>query len=318
MKVLNDYKSIIISRGVALLGLAILVCGGAVSIRGQQLFDSPEVALLALQSAVKAHDQGALATIFGPHLKDLISGDSVADKNAYDEFAARLGKSIKYDKANGDKLTIVIGEDDWPFAAPIVKTGDKWKFDTEAGVEELISRRIGENEIDAIFICQGYALSQFEYFNGYDWDGDQVSEYAQKIASTPGMKDGLYWEKVEGDEDESPLGPLFAYAAAEGYKTKSNTTQSAAPFHGYYFKILFGQGAAAPGGKFSYLINGNMIAGFALVAYPATYGSSGIMTFVVNQEGRVYEKNLGPQTSAIAGAMNVYNPDVTWKLVDLD
>lgn len=300
----------------ALVGMIGLM--GAFESRAQQLYSSPEDAVSALMSAVKAKDKAALGVIFGPRLKEFLSGDDTADANQFGEFAANLAKSIKFDKANEQKVTLVIGEDDWPFAAPIVRSGSQWKFDTAAGIEELLNRRIGENELVTMLVCQAYAIAQFEYFNGDDQDGDQVSEYAQKIASSAGKRDGLYWPKASDDEEDSPLGELFAYAAAEGYKAGKGTVQTVAPFHGYNFKVLFRQGPSAPGGKFDYIINGNMIAGFALVAYPATWGNSGVMTFIVNQEGRVYQKNLGSQTAAIAGAMTEYNPDVTWSLVDLD
>jgi hypothetical protein len=299
--------------------VALLVTGGAVAVRSQtqqQMFASPEDAVAALKTAVASHDRNALASMFGPRIKEFLSGDPVTDKNDFDEFAANLAKSSKLESINEQKETLLIGDDDWPFSAPIVKTAGQWRFDTDAGIEELTNRRIGENEIVAIYLCQAYAIAQFEYFNGEDWDHDQVSEYAQKISSSPGQRDGLYWDSVEGDEDESPLGPLFAYAAAEGYKARKGTVQTAAPFHGYNFKVLYRQGTSAPGGSFSYMINGNMIAGFALVAYPAKWGRSGIMTFIVNQEGRVYQKNLGPQTGTLAAAMTAYDPDGSWELAD--
>src|SRR6185295_1143594 len=176
------------------------------------------------------------------------------------------------------------------------------------------NRRIGANEIAVQLISQAYVIAQYEYFDGEDQDSDQVSEYAQKLISSAGKKDGLYWETV-ADDEPSPLGPLMAFARKEGYTRKAQgVAQSAAPFHGYYFKILTRQGISAPGGAYNYIINGNMIAGFALVAYPANWNNSGVMTFVVNQEGRVYEKNLGPRTSQIAAAMTEYNPDSSWIL----
>ena len=294
-----------------------LLLGSITAVPAQQLFSSPDEAIKALGDAVDTRDHQALATIFGPRIRDMVSGDDVADKAAFDEFAAKIATSKKAVKVNEQKYMLNVGEDDWPFAAPIIKAGDKWRFDTDAGLEELINRRIGANELDAILACQVYAIAQFEYFDGDDHDSDQVSEFAQKIASTQGQRDGLFWKAAEGEE-ESPLGPLFAVASIAGYKAKEGTTQSAAPFHGYNFKVLYRQGPFAPGGRFSYMINGNMIAGFALVAYPAKWGNSGIMTFIINQQGRVYQKNLGPRTSAIASAMTEYNPDITWELADKD
>lgn len=307
-------------RGLALAFAVTFVFGAGLTVQGQvrqQLFASPSEALSALKAAVGSNDQAALSAIFGPRIRDFISGDAVLDKTLFEEFARDMNRSSKLEEITEQEYLVLVGEDDWPFSAPIVKAGDKWRFDTDAGVEELLNRRIGMNEFFAMNLCQTYAVAQFEYFNGDDHDGDQVSEYAQKISSTAGKKDGLFWQKVADDEDESPLGELFAYAAADGYTARTGTTRSAAPFYGYNFKVLYGQGPSAPGGKFNYIINGNMIAGFALVAYPATWGNSGIMTFIVNQEGRVYEKNLGPGTKAIVEAMTEYNPDVTWSLVDL-
>lgn len=308
-------RSINVFCRLSLVGAFILI-GSLTAVSAQQLFSSPDDALKSLSAAVTAKDHTALETIFGPRLRDIVTGDTVADKNEFDEFAANLKRSAKLERVNVNTFTVLIGEDDWPFAAPIVKQGGQWKFDTDAGVEELIARRIGMNEMAASLVCEEYAIAQYEYFNGDDHDGDQVSEYAQKIASSPGKRDGLFWEMADGDEEASPLGPLFAYASIEGYKPNKGTVQTVAPFHGYYYKVLFGQGASAPGGKFGYIINGNMIAGFALVAYPSDWGKSGIMTFMVNQEGRVYQKNLGPRTAAIASAMTLYDPDVSWELVD--
>ena len=308
-------------RGLTLFFAVVFAMGAGLTVVAQptqQLFDSPNDALKALKAAVDSHDQATLTAIFGPRIRDFVSGDAVLDKMFFEEFARNMARSSKLEQVTEKEYTVLIGEDEWPFSAPIVKAGDKWRFDTDAGVEELLNRRIGFNEYFAANLCQTYAVAQFEYFNGDDHDGDQVSEYAQKISSTAGTRDGLYWVKAADDEDESPLGPLVAYAAADGYRARTGTTQTAAPLYGYNFKVLYRQGPSAPGGKFNYIINGNMIAGYALVAYPATWGNSGIMTFIVNQEGRVYEKNLGPATKAIAEAMTEYNPDVTWSLVDLE
>jgi len=308
-------------RGLTLLFAFVFAMGAGFTVRaqaGQQLFASPNEALNALKAAVKSHDQAALSAMFGPRIRDFVSGDAVLDKTFFEEFSRSIDRSSKLEKVSDREYTVLVGEDEWPFSAPIVKAGDKWRFDTDAGVEELLNRRIGFNEFFAANLCQAYAVAQFEYFNGDDHDGDQVSEYAQKISSSVGKRDGLYWVKVAEDEEESPLGPLVAYAAADGYTARTGTTQTAAPFYGYNFKVLFRQGPSAPGGKFNYIINGNLIAGFALVTYPATGRKSGIMTFIVNQEGRVYEKNLGPGTKAIAEAMTEYNPDVSWSLVELE
>ena len=317
---INNNNCIKVIRGLALIAVAIFICGSTTvtMAQAQQLFAKPEDAVKALKNAVKAKNNDALIAMFGPRSHEFVSGDIVKDANDFQDFADSIAESTKLEKDGDQKVILLVGNDDWPFAAPIVKVADQWRFDTDAGIEEIINRRIGANEIDAAYICQAYAIAQFEYFNNDDWDGDQVSEYAQKISSSPGQKDGLYWTKSSDDEEDSPLGELFAYATAEGYKAQKGTVKSAAPFHGYNFKVLFRQGPSAPGGKFDYIINGNMIAGFALVAYPATWGNSGVMTFLINQEGRVYEKNLGPRTSTIAGAMTEYDPDGSWSLTDLE
>jgi hypothetical protein len=282
----------------------------------QTLFSTPDQAMKALVDAVKAKDRTALAAIFGPNTQpELFSGDEVQDNHEMDEFAAAADKSAKLEKASEAKFTLTIGEHNWPFPIPIVKEGSAWRFDTRAGIEEILNRRIGENELSVILTCRAYVLAQWQYFTETDEDNDGVAEYAQKFVSSPGKRDGLYWETVEG-EKPSPLGSLVASARAEGYGKKGDgAAPKHAPYHGYYFKILTRQGAHAPGGKHNYIINGNMIAGYALVAYPDKWGRSGVMTFVVNQQGRIYEKNLGPKTAEIGGAMTEYNPDPTWKLV---
>jgi hypothetical protein len=202
------------------------------------------------------------------------------------------------------------------------RLSDRWLFNTQAGLEEILNRRIGQDELSAIATCRAYALAQWEYYTESGSDTEGLAVYAQKFYSTPGHHDGLYWETAEG-EKPSPLGELVAEARAEGYGPHNRTARSASsqphkphPFHGYIFKILTAQGPSAPGGKFSYIINGNMIAGYALVAYPSKWGNSGVMTFIINQQGRVYQKNLGPDTAKIAAAMTEYNPDPAWQLVE--
>lgn len=318
MRIRNSIKHRFASRSVNLVVLIAISLGGAniaLVQAQQQLFASPEEATRALVTATQAKDRESLARIFGPRIKDLLSGDPVSDANDFSDLSAFISEGTKLDKESDQKVTLLVGNDEWPFPVSIIKAGGQWRFDTDNGVEEVYNRRIGANEIDATLVCQAYVLAQDDYFGKEDWDGDQVSEYATKLLSSPGKKDGLYWEVV-GDEEQSPLGPLVALAADEGYTRKKGTgAQTAAPFHGYYFKVLTRQGKSAPGGAYNYIINGNMIGGFALVAYPAVWGNSGVMTFVVNQEGRVYEKNLGARTVQIAGAMTEYNPDSTWILV---
>jgi Protein of unknown function (DUF2950) len=300
----------------------------------QELFSSPKAARDALVAAASAQDQAALDAIFGPEHERLKSGDPVQDQRHFERFAVRVREACTLQKANEAKYTLLIGANQFPFPIPIVKDGDKWRFDTKAGLDEILNRRIGNDELSAIMTCRAYALAQWEYFSQGDLDDDDgLAEYAQKFISTPGMHDGLYWETTP-DEDPSPLGPLVAEARAEGYGAGRSSQQAAVkptstgssaapthphnPYHGYYFKILTRQGRSAPGGAFSYLINGHMIAGFALVAYPAKWGNSGVMTFIVNTQGRVYQKNLGPKTDQLAPAMKEYNPDPSWQLVPKD
>lgn len=294
----------------------------------QTTFASPEEALQALVSSVKEKDHSSLAKLYGSDYKELLSGDPVEDEADLNSFATAIRESARLQKVDDSNYVVVVGNDNWPAPIPLVNRDGKWLFDTSAGVEEVLNRRIGENELSAIQTCRAYAVAQWEYYTEGDWDHDGVAEYAQKLFSTPGKQDGLYWETAE-DEKPSPLGKLIAAARAEGYGGEAKTPGNAgkggsekegvaeerAPYHGYYLKILTSQGAHAPGGKFSYIINGNMIAGYALVAYPAKWGNSGVMTFIVNQQGRVYEKNLGTETAKLASAMTEYNPSPSWKLV---
>jgi hypothetical protein len=211
-----------------------------------------------------------------------------------------------------DKAILNIGAENWPFPIPLVKKDDRWSFDTEAGQEEIINRHIGEDELNTIGVCRTYVDAQREYASK-DRNGSEVLQYAQKFKSTPGKKDGLYW-KAAANEEASPYGPLVAEARAEGYGTEKKG-EGPQPFHGYLFKILKAQGPAAPGGKYNYVINGNMIAGFALLAYPSNWGESGVMTFIINQQGKLYQKDLGSKTEATASRMSEYNPDKSWALV---
>ena len=216
----------------------------------------------------------------------------------------------KLEKETDSKMTLVVGEEEWPFPIPIVKKGESWLFDTKAGKEELLNRRIGRNELNTIQTCLAYVDAQREYAMK-DRDGDGLLAYAQKFWSTKGKKDGLYWEAKEGEE-QSPLGLGAARAVREGY-TPRKPGDKPSPFHGYFYRILKAQGKNAPGGAYDYVVKGKMIGGFALVAYPAEYGASGVMTFIVNHDGVVYEKDLGAETAKIASAMTKFDPDQTWK-----
>ena len=278
----------------------------------QSLFSSPEDAVKALVDAVKAKDDTAIDQIFGPSGKDLHSGDKVQDAAEFDELAGNLAEKTNLVKESDSRVFLHIGQENWPFPIPIVKKDGQWFFDTEAGKEEILNRRIGENELTAILVCRTYVMAQREY-TLKDWDGDGIFAYAQKLRSDRGKRNGLFWRSAPG-EAVSPLGELVAKARVEGYKKEKAVfkEEKPSPFHGYYFKILTGQGKNAPGGKYNYIINGNMVGGFALVAFPSNWGKSGVMTFIVNQQGKVYQKDLGADTLKNAGNMKVYNPDKTW------
>jgi hypothetical protein len=280
----------------------------------QKSFKSPEEAVKTLIGAVKENDAKRLLMIFGPEGKELISsGDEVADKAGRDRFVKAYEEMNKLVKENDKKMILHIGNSDWPLPIPIVKVGENWRFDIKKGKEEILNRRIGRNELNAIQVCLAYVDAQREYVLK-DRDGDKLLEYGQKFISKKGEKDGLYWETKE-EEEQSPLGPLVAKAAKEGYIGKKSGNKPS-PYHGYYYKILKAQGKNAPGGEYDYMVSGKMIGGFALVAYPAEYGNSGIMTFIVNHDGVVYEKDLGKDTEKIATAMKKFDPNRTWKKVE--
>jgi hypothetical protein len=282
-----------------------------VSAASQKLFSSPEDAVKAIVEAVKAEDRSALDAIFGAAAKELLSGDEVQDAAEFKAFTKHVAEKANLVKDSDSRVTLYVGNENWPFPIPIVRKDGQWFFDTAAGKEEILNRRVGENELIAILVCRTYVKAQREYAVK-DWDGDGVVAYAQKLRSDPGRKNGLFWRAAPGEE-LSPLGELVAQARMEGYKKgKSLFKEQPTPFHGYYFKILTRQGKNAPGGKYNYVINGNMVGGFALTAFPSNWGKSGVMTFIVNQQGKVYQKNLGPNTGKIAEQMKDYNPDMTW------
>jgi hypothetical protein len=292
----------------------------------QTMFDTPDAAMHALADAMKTNDRDALQKMFGAGAQQLLSGDPVEDDIDRANFSAAMQENMELDQEDDSTYRILVGEDEWPTPIPIVKKGDKWVFDTQAGLNEILDRRVGNNELAAIATCRAYVLAQWEYYVNAYGDNDGLATYAQRFISTSsGSQDGLYWETTE-DDDPSPMGKLIAAAEEEGYNKnhplakarKASADEELAPYHGYYVKILTRQGTSAPGGKFNYIINGNMIAGFAMVAFPATWGNSGVMTFIVNQQGRVYEKNLGPETDRLAEAMTEYNPDPSWKRVNED
>jgi hypothetical protein len=288
--------------GVTVLALA--ACGGeAVQ---QRRFSSPEAAAAALVQAADSFDQRALVEVLGSEGKPLVSSkDAVQDRNRAREFAsvARERQRIELD-SSGTVATLLIGAGDWPVPFPIVKENGSWRFDAEAGANELLLRRIGQNELDAIEVCRGFVEAQREYARKR-YDGATVSQYAQRIISTPGKRDGLAWKGPDGSW-EGPVGEGIARVIAEGYSDRQE------PYHGYHFKVLKGQGPAAPLGEMSFVVKGMMIGGFALAAAPAEYLVTGVKTFIVSHDGIVYEQDLGPDTLERFRAMERYNPDSTW------
>ncbi len=304
--------------GFAIIAAAIMLAGfyrsAFAADAKQKSFKSPEEAVKALVGAVKGNDTKELLTILGPAGKELIfSGDEVADKAGRDRFVKAYKEMNKLVSENDKKVIFHVGNEEWPFPLPVVKKGENWFFDTKAGKEEILNRRIGRNELNAIQVCLAYVDAQREYVLK-DRNEGKLLEYAQRFISEKWKRDGLYWETKEG-EDQSPLGPLVAKAAKEGYTGKTSGGKPT-PYQGYHYKILKAQGKNAQGGDYDYVVNGKMIGGFALVAYPAGYGNSGVMTFMVNQDGVVYEKDLGKDTEKIATAMKKFDPDKTWKKVE--
>ncbi len=279
---------------------------------GQALFTSDGAAAAALLSAVKQQDHARLHQIFGPAIKTLVSGDKVEDHRHFEAFVAHARQKFWVEQQNANVAIVHIGKKNWPFPIPIVRMANgKWFFDSAAGMQEILERRIGCNELEAIRVCHAYVIAQREYFSGVP-HASGMPRYASRFISKPGTHDGLYWPVAKG-QPASPLGPLVAQATAAGYTRGKH--KGPRPFYGYYFHILKRQGSAAPGGALRYGVNGRLIAGFALVAFPAKYGSSGIMTFIVNQDGLVYQRDLGPNSSSLGWKITTYNPTSSWSLV---
>ena len=283
------------------------------AVEAAQVFPTPEAAVAALGKAVSTTNRAALGTLLGSASEALINPDEVQGATELYRFSEAFNITNRLVRESDTRMTLDLGPDDWPFPIPLVKVSSGWQFDTAAGLDELLNRRIGRNELDVLRVLRAYVQAQREYASR-DRNNDDVLEYAQKFASTEGKTDGLYWP-TELNGEISPLGPMVAEAQSEGYFDDSTKTKvGPQPFHGYLFKILKSQGKNAPGGKYDYVINGHMIAGFAAVAWPAEYGESGIMTFIVNQQGRVYQRDLGTNTGKAASKMTIYDPDSTWKL----
>ena len=279
----------------------------------QRTYASPDKAFDMLITAVKGGDARQLAAIFGPQGKDIFPADEEANARARDRFTKAYDEEHRLENIGTNKVVLHVGNHDWPWPVPVVKEGNRWRFDTRAGIKEIIARRIGKNEVSAVQVCLAYVDSQLEYAREHSVDG--IGEYAQQLVSDRGKKNGLCWDSKDR-EKPSLLGPLVAGACKTEMKSMVRPEIELSPYHGYYYKILKSQGKDAPGGAYNYVVDGKMISGFALVAYPAVYGSSGITTFIVNKDGIVYQKDLGESTEKIAESMDSYNPNSTWKKVD--
>ena len=298
------------SNTLVSMAVVALLCASTSVATAQQAFKTPEEAATALVGAAKSGDMKAITTVLGPDGDDIVSsGDEVADAATRAKFVTAYDAKHTIAMEGDSKAIMVIGPDDFPLPIPIIRKDGQWRFDTAAGREEILFRRIGENELDAIQSALAYVDAQDEYAEK-DRTGAGINTYAQRIISQPEKKDGLYWPTSQG-EDPSPLGELIAEATKQGYRVGGGRT----PFHGYYFKVLTRQGPAAPGGEADYIVNGKMIGGFALVAYPAEYRNSGVMTFIVNHAGSVFQKDLGPNTAQLAERMTSFNPDKSWQAV---
>lgn len=305
---------------VVLLASAALFVGGCTGMR-QTRFDSPRDATDTLVAALRADDTKRLHRVLGPDADDLIySGDAVADRKGIEDFLELYDARHRLAQGDNEAYTLIVGDNDWPMPIPIIKDAKsgKWYFDTDTGMDEIINRRVGRNELDAMQVCLAIVDAQREYAAG-DLDGNGVHDYADRFVSDPGKKNGLYWETT-GNEKLSPMGSLAMLAESEGYElTGSRRNWQPRPFHGYYFRILTRQGRFAPGGERDYRAGGKLTGGFAVVAYPAEYGASGIMTFIVSHHGILYQQDLGEKTEKIAKAMTVFDPDPNWvEVVNVD
>ena len=308
-------RGIGLSTGLLLLAINMGLAGCSKSKKPSATgFASPDEAANALIAGAKSSDRTAAAlAIFGPDSKDLISsGDPVQDKEAIDAFVARYDVMHRWRRMPDDSRMLLVGADNFPFPIPLKKKSDgKWVFDTVAGREEVLNRRIGRNELAVIGICRAVTQAETEY-HSQTHDGATTKQYALKFISDPGKHNGLYWQSAEG-QPQSPLGPMAAYATSEGYAVKPDAH---VPFHGYFFHMLTGQGNKAHGGAKEYVVDGKMVGGFAFVAYPAQYGNSGVMSFMINQDGILLEKDLGKTTAELATAMTEFDPNEGWKIVE--
>jgi hypothetical protein len=310
MKLIGTHVSRWLNPGTALVFLVLLLLMAwspvsAAPVGDPMQFGTPEAAAEAMITAFQNNDDGALAAIFGSKYKDrLLSKDKPAARESRERLSQTAKEALVLRKETEDRVVLEIGPEAWPFPIPIVRSGGEWRFNTKEGIEEIVNRRIGANERGAISVCRDYLIAQRQYASQIR-DKSGVRKFAQRLVSTKGKQDGLFWNPAIAGGEESPFGPLIAEFLTGGRKPRE-------PYYGYYYRVLTRQGNRVPGGQYNYVINGNMIAGFALVAFPAEYGNSGIMTFLVSHQGKVLQKDLGPQTRRIAAQMQAYNPDSTW------
>lgn len=319
MRKLTQRKSLLTLAAVIMFSVLAATEFTAAQSTDAMHFSSAEKAASALIDAAKKKDAAAIVSVLGPATKEwIISGDAVQDEQGRQRLIAAYDEKHAIEKKGDDTAILVIGNDGFPFPFPIVKDAKGWAFHPEQGKEELLNRRIGENELTTIQVLLAIADAQRDYATR-DWDGDGLRAYASRFASTQGKKDGLFWRSGEG-EAQSPLGPLVAEAAREGYTPKTDGSESdeTNAYHGYRFRILSSQGPNAPGGAYDYAVDGKMVGGFAALAYPARYGASGIMTFVISHDGSVYEADLGPDTEPAAHAIKAFDPGEDWKKVELE
>lgn len=313
---MNTPSMIRVVSPIALAGWVVVLAlglglGASAAIEAHQSFATPEDAAQGLVQALQKGDAATLNELFGPDSEALVSsGDAVADQADRTKFIGWYAEKHVLIPQGADRVQVQVGDQGWPLPVPIVRRGGRWYFDGASGSDELVYRRIGHNELGAIHVCQGYVDAQFEYASA-DRDGEGAGVYAQKFLSDPGMHNGLYWETAAGGQP-SPVGPFVAKAAADGYLAAMGTHP---PYHGYRYRSLFRQGKHAKGGAHEYFVDGELVNGFALVAWPANYGASGVMTFIVNQDGVVFQKDLGADTASLVDAMNAFDPDSSWHAV---
>ena len=308
------WRSLLLASLIAATALSMDCNKSQPTAHGPEAFASPENAGQAIYAAARAGDSNVLLAIFGPEAKDLIfSGDPVQDKAGLDLFASRYDEMHRWGKLANGGMVLDVGAENYPFPFPLLKNSSgQWYFDTGSAKQEILARRIGGNELSTVDTLNAMADGQAEYFS-QTHDDSHERQYAQKFVSDEGKHNGLYWKPTDENQPESPLGPLAAYASAEGYAGNVQTPQ---PFHGYLYRILTKQGEKAHGGAKDYIVNGAMTGGFAILAYPAEYGNSGVMSFLINQDGIVLENNLGQNTTDVAKAITAFNPDDNWKPVE--